>query len=80
MALGRDSAHAFGHFSGPHFLPVKVSVAGFLHLNKSSGLSWSCTCLNPVRLPQTLTPVLLFLGGTFSCDLPVPVGSLQVPF
>lgn len=34
VAFGRDSANDFYHFSGFHFLPVKLRIGGFLPLNK----------------------------------------------
>lgn len=63
-AFGRDLAHGLYHFSGPHFLSVKLNIGGFLQLDKSSGLSWSCTCLKPVpSSPDLDTLCFYFLGA-----------------
>lgn len=43
-------------FSRPHFHEAELST-GFQQPNKSSGLSWSCTCLKPV--PSSLDLDLL---------------------
>ena len=73
IAFDRDVVHNYHNFYGPHFLPLKLGMVGFLQLVKSSGWSWSCTCFYQFGLPQTWHPVFLFLGGTFFYDFPVTV-------
>jgi len=64
VASGRDLTHDFYHFPGPHFLAVKLNTGGFPQLDKSSGLSWSCTCLKPVpSSPDRDTLCISFLGA-----------------
>lgn len=79
MASGRDLTHDFYRFPGPHFLAVELNTGGFPQLDKSSGLSWSCTCLKPVlSSPDLDTLCFSFLGAHSS--LTYLIGSLQVSF
>lgn len=53
----------------PHAVAVELSTEGFQQLERSSGLSWSRTCLKPVVFPDLGTLCCLF-----SSDLPQPHG------
>lgn len=53
----------------PHAVAVVLSTEGFQQVKRSSGLSWSCTCLKPVVFPDLGT-----LCCCFSSDLPQPRG------
>lgn len=66
-------------FLDPHFLSVKLDIGGFPQLDKSSGLSWSCTCLKPVPSSPDLDTLCFYFLGAHSL-LTCISGFLQVSF